>query len=280
VSFLNFLNSVAPSSFRRNTSGDRQRFSGIRSDDKNGFIYPSDLFTPGNEPYILFFIRNGVARTGPDDIVARIALYMPPTIRVAYSAKWDEVELRLKQVLDAGASAGQALQDIGNKSATSAQVKRSLVQAANVVGLDDGSLGQQLKIQEGITINPHQALLYKGPGFRTFNFTFQLMARNREESDSIRDIIQQFKEAMHPGEMAGNPGVWSFPYNFDIGLFSPTQDYLFQLTTCVLTDAEVDYAGSGVPSFFTDTGAPVDIRLNLSFQEQEILTRERIRQGY
>ena len=273
MSFLDFLGAIAPTPFRRNTSVNKAHFTG--SDDAT--IYPSDLFTPGNEPYILFFVRDGVARTGPGNIKARMALYMPPTVKVAYQANWDDgVQLKLNQILDAGASLKNAVSD----NATDANIVGAAIQAANVVGLDDGSLGQQLKIENGLTINPHLALLYNGPGFRSFNFTFQLMARNKGESIAIQQLIQKFKEAMHPAEMSGNPGVWTFPHNFDIGLFSPTQDYLFQLTTCVLTNMDVDYAGSGVPSFFTETGAPVDIRLNLTFQEQEILTRERIKQGY
>lgn len=103
-----------------------------------------------------------------------------------------------------------------------------------------------------------------------------MMARNKGESDEINKIIKAFKAAMHPSTIDEVNRFWNYPDNFDIYLFSPTREYLFNISTCVLEKMDVNYAQAGVPSFFKDTGAPVDISMSLQFKELELLTREKI----
>jgi len=125
------------------------------------------------------------------------------------------------------------------------------------------------------------SLLFEGMDFRSFKFDFQLMARNEQESKTIHKIIKAFKLAMHPGEHdAGQAKYWTYPDNIDIALYSPSNKWMFNLMTCVITGMDINYAGSGIPSFFMNTGAPVDIRLSITFKEQEVLTKEMIDQGY
>jgi hypothetical protein len=124
------------------------------------------------------------------------------------------------------------------------------------------------------------ALMFKGVQFRTFSFDFQMMARSREESVTIQKIINEFKKAMHPSVPKQEPTRWwNYPDNFDIVLRTPA-DTMFNISTSVLTDMTVEYGGSGIPVFFDETGAPVQINMNLQFKEMEVLTRERVEQGY
>ena len=43
---------------------------------------------------------------------------------------------------------------------------------------------------------------------------------------------------------------------------------------------DVNYAGSGVPAFFSATGHPVDITVSLKFKELQVLTKEKIDKGF
>ena len=54
--------------------------------------------------------------------------------------------------------------------------------------------------------------------------------------------------------------------------------YFDKISTCVLKNMNVDYGGDIFSSF--DDGIPVEINLTLQFQELELLTKERIAQGY
>lgn len=230
--------------------------------------YPSDLFSPGAEPFIIFNIFDAVARGG--DSKGKIAMYMPPTLRVNYHAEYEEVSLDWEKWKVA---VGETFSGGGADT-----ILRGAINAGQT--LTNANVRDSFEQFTGKTVNPHMALLFRGVGFRTFQFDFQLMAKNEAESNAIRDIIALFKFHMHPEIDAQDSNRWfQYPENFTIELFSPTEEYLFKVGTCALTDVSVDYAGSGVPSFFTKTGAPVDIRMSLQFKELAIVTKDLIKKN-
>ena len=51
-----------------------------------------------------------------------------------------------------------------------------------------------------------------------------------------------------------------------------------KIATCVLTKCTVDYTPTGVKSF--DSGAPVTTTMALEFMETEMLTKEKIQDGF
>ena len=51
-----------------------------------------------------------------------------------------------------------------------------------------------------------------------------------------------------------------------------------KIATCVLSDCVVDYTPDGVKSF--GDGAPTQINMSLSFKETEMLTKDKIAQGF
>ena len=55
-------------------------------------------------------------------------------------------------------------------------------------------------------------------------------------------------------------------------------DFYHKIATCVLTGVDVDYSPNGVKSF--GDGSPTQITMALSFTETELMTKERIDQGY
>jgi len=72
----------------------------------------------------------------------------------------------------------------------------------------------------------------------------------------------------------------NYPDTFDIFLFSPAMRYLFQIQRSVLTNMDVNYNGNDVASFFKGTGAPTKVTLTVDFQETELLTKERVINGF
>lgn len=234
------------------------------------YFYPLDLGEPGQEPYMIIDIRDGVAFGAKSK--GTIGLYMPPTLKVSYGANYETREMQLDKYLDF------------RKYGTAEDLILGAV--ANVGNIfTSGSAEAKLEQLKGRIVNPHMATLFKGMEFREFTFSFQMMARSAAESDMIRNIIYAFKYAMHPsynrqGAAKTGERFLYYPDNFIIGLFSPEDRYLFKISVSVLTNMTVDYAGSGVPSFFLNTGAPVDVRMDLTFRELEIMTKERIEKGY
>jgi hypothetical protein len=258
--------------------------------------YPNDLGTKGQEAFMMFDIVEPVRLFGGGEakVMESIALYMPPTLKVQYSADYDEVESSMKRFVAGVNTAGDVLADgyeaaingdmanLGSRYGSSAAREGIKLGTGVMDALTGSDLSRQAQIQSGVITNPHMAVAFNGIPFREFQFSFQMMAKTSEESFAIREIIRRFKEAMHPdiggGGLAAAIGgrFWYYPLNFRISLYTPVQGrlFMFKIKTCALTDVNVDYAGSGVPSFFRDTGAPVDVRLDLKFKELTVLTRK------
>ena len=54
--------------------------------------------------------------------------------------------------------------------------------------------------------------------------------------------------------------------------------FMSKIATCVLTKCDVDYTPDGVRSF--DSGAPAAQTMTLEFMETEMLTKEKVQQGF
>jgi len=118
--------------------------------------------------------------------------------------------------------------------------------------------------------------VFQGVGFRSHQFTYKFIARNQDESDVIKNIINTFKFFMLPSFAGGSSLAFNYPDEFEIKFAEEISPYLYDIGTCVLKDVSVNYNGEGIPLFFENSGAPVSIELSLSFQETQIYTKERL----
>jgi len=129
-----------------------------------------------------------------------------------------------------------------------------------------------------IARNPHLASVFQGVDFRTHEFEYKLIAKNKNESDTIRKLIRNFKYAMAPNYAAGfGDHIFEYPNEFDI--IMAAGEYLFKFGRSVLTDFRVNYTGEGSPVFFEDSGAPYSVSINMSFKETSIVTKKEIGEG-
>lgn len=129
----------------------------------------------------------------------------------------------------------------------------------------------------GVARNPHLAVLYDGPEFRTHTFQYKFVPKNESESQMLDDIVYDLKYHSSPGYVAKNSHFFDYPELFEISFSFP--DFLFDVAPSFLTGVEVDYHGEGIPQYHTleGTKAPVSVNLNLTFQEATIQTKETIR---
>lgn len=239
--------------------------------------YPENLGSVEQSPYIIFSIRDSVSRTARER--GTIAMYMPPDLKVSYSTKYEELDISIDQFMSLIKY---------SRSDVDLEDKIKSFFRDGFVGMVDKATGANamaaLERFNGRIINPHQAILFKGVEPRVFSFTFNLFAKNVQESETIKQIIHVFKYAAHPDTMEPGDALskrfFYYPENFLIGLFSPEDKYLWKIGLCALENIEVDYGGSSIPAFFSKTGAPVHITLALKFKELEILDKNRITQGY
>jgi hypothetical protein len=139
-----------------------------------------------------------------------------------------------------------------------------------------------LKTAGGVAINPNKIVLFTGVDFRDHSFSWKLSPKNRQESDTIRDIIRMMRFYSHP-EFVGGGLFFKYPEYFEIKFNHP--EYLFDLRPSVCTDIKVNYHSQGYAGYVRDSNgggipAPVEIELTLSFREVEIITKNSLDQGF
>ena len=203
-----------------------------------------------------------------------IFLPMPLALDTNYSINYSE-----ESVTDLGASVvGGAVGGAANILSLfkgKAGMLGKVATAAGAAGSGDvaKSGAKLLGIQAGLSINPHQELLLNGVKFREFKFSYDLIAKNKDDSDAIQNIIKVLKISMHP-EIAAASLLFKYPSEFELLFYttSTTQNpYLFKTKRCILKDLQVSYGKNFVT--FKDTNAPVEISITMNFQETEILDR-------
>lgn len=238
-----------------------------------------------------FFIK------GNREVGDTIGLYIPDTVNVHYGSDYDTADLstalgRLYFLAQGATSLTKAFTD---------QKDRTITNMVNAAGNDPflremvfgkmigGALGMDISRQVlsagGYAMNPQTQVLFRGVDFRTFQFDFVFTPYSREESVQVKNIIDRFKYYAAPQIDSNgifNQGMYmKIPDSFDIKFYYGNEENrnVHRIGECVLTDINVDYAGSGQWSTFND-GSPNQIRLTLQFKETFIVDKNRIKEGY
>ena len=144
-----------------------------------------------------------------------------------------------------------------------------------------GATAQAVMSGAGHPINPGVQVLYKNTYLRAFQYAFLMAPSSLRESQSMENIIKQLRMFAAP-DVADNTGglLFNTPAEFTIEFFNKGQPnpHIPKVSRCVLTNIQTDYTPQGEWSTFRN-GYPVTCRLQLSFQEMEIITRDKIDQG-
>ena len=223
-----------------------------------------------------------------------IALYMPNAINVTYGSRYLDTEIS-----PLGAAAGDIGVDIleGRGSFKGAleklqeklpqEAKRRVITRALQLGDAVGLTGarEAFEINRAEVVADRMELAFKNINRRNFQYSFKMIPKNEKEADEIRKIIYAFKFNMLPEMTSGRAGnTMGFPNTFDIEYrcLDKDNDYISRVSTCVLETMTVSYGGDRFKTFAPrDDGAPVvETSLTLSFKELELITRERVAEGY
>lgn len=221
-----------------------------------------------------------------------IALQMPENkMSSGYRATWEAQEM------------GTLLGAIGAGN-------RSLLGAANPLSPDNmklalrsgGKLSKVLsdnaldvnKVLESNTKsvpNPYKEQFFKSMSNRTFMFEYNFAPRSLKEAETIftrrsggggdnMGIIQKFAYHMHP-ELRDSGYFFNYPSEFSIVYYHAGKENPFvrKISTCVLTNMTVDYGSdTGFTTF--QEGMPTHATMRLEFLELELMTAQRVYQGF
>ena len=228
-----------------------------------------------------------------------IALYMPPTVSVTYSANYTDTEIGagavasqevVKAFLEGG---GTAALKAGLSDKTMEGIADGLRKAGlGAVGAVPGMQGARelYEMNQGFIMTNRMELAFKGLPKRGFQYTFKMIPKSEQEAEEVRNIVTAFKMNMLPegqgtdinsgfsGKRLKVPNTFDIKYMF----VGRENQYLNKISTCVLENMNVTYGGDRFKTFDgnEDGAPPVETTLTLNFKEMELITKQRAEEGF
>ena len=225
-------------------------------------------------------------------ITDSVAMYLPSDIKETTAAAYTDAALGIL-----GFAAAQGINLAGKDAegiarslvASTGQIldkaaKKAVSELAEVVTGAEGT-EQLINKAQGQADNPYMEVLFDAMQLRTFTYNFTMAPRNEEEAIEIQKIIQLFRFHMAPELRGGQSRFLGLPSQFDIhymylskeGIASEN-NYYNRVATCVLQNCEVNYTPTGVKSF--EDGGPTAMTMSLTFKEIELMTKDKIAEGF
>ena len=229
-------------------------------------------------------------------ITDSVAIYLPPNVVDSTTATYTGAATGVIGAAAAGAfgiaknmansdyeAAAQGLVDSAKAMVGEAAIRAATELAEGLTG-SEGTRGLINKAF-GQADNPYMEVLFDKMELRTFSYDFTFAPKNKQEQMDVQKIIALFRFHMAP-ELKGEANRFlTLPSEFDIHYMYQDQagqasenDFYNKIATCVCTGCEVNYTPDGVKSF--EGGAPTKITMKVSFQETELLTKERVNEGF
>jgi hypothetical protein len=250
-------------------------------------MYPPDM----RKYYINFafgeYVRPNSYRQSTFNINQHIALPMPSNLVTPMGVKLNSTELggivgaaaeniaaviqeigQRNQGPSTTMSTSEANQQLSNQTAGS--LYNIAVPIAGLIPAGSETLTQLV----GAVPNPHITVLFQGVDLKTHQFTWRFAPKNVGESQTIQQIIREFKKRMLPNYKWGAANVLGYPNMVQITLEPDMKDQLYIFKKCMISSVNVNYAPNGVPSFFAGSKYPTVIEFSVSLQELEIHTSQ------
>ena len=162
----------------------------------------------------------------------------------------------------------------GNMSSMIEKSTKGLTPGAVGLGLE--AVGRPITQAAGIAGFKETSVLYGGPAFRQFSFSFSLKPLSHDEQQVIQKIVAEFQLGAAPQEGTGKLyRLYSLPLVYEIKFYHREGENhaLPKIGKCALQNIGVKYGGDRFQTF-TGTHAPVQTDLTLQFLELEIVTKD------
>ena len=224
-------------------------------------------------------------------ITDSVALYLPGGVQDTTTANYNDSKTGIAGFLVAtGAVAvGGDAKKISESlvAGTEGILKDSAARAIGLVAEIGGAEGAEQLVKKafGEADNPYMEVLFDSMALRTFSYNFTFAPKNEQEALEVQKIIQLFRFHMAPELRPGVNRYLGLPSQFDLHYMYLSKDgatsennYYNRVATCVLQNCDVNYTPNGVKSF--EDGGPVTTTMTLAFKEIELLTKDKIAEGY
>ena len=215
-------------------------------------------------------------------IADSIILYTPSTgTKFDYKVGYENIDTGI-----AGLASGLLdIKSVSEAASLGAGIGKTFLEGISKAAIEIALPGFGAAIDKGLgrSINPNAELVFKNVPFRSFSFPFEFSPKNEKEKEDVQKILSMFKFHMMPEKVS--EGYLTAPAQFQITYMyrDGANMYIPKISRCALTDMSIDYSPEGVFTTFKadDKGAaPVLTKMDLSFTEMEIMTKETIAIGH
>ena len=266
---------------------------------------------PGRDSYhnIVLMFRNYdhknlnglVRRDTIDNVETRlqksIVLPLPTNLQDTFTVAFNSFELGLSGAvaLDAMSASGRqaVLDSLTNRDTVGEGVGgivSTLQTAASFAGqnlLDEigiAGVSSAFDLSRAAAQNNHVTLRFEGVNLKTHTFNWSLSPRNREEADTLKNIIQYVRRQILPeyqtaGVQEGNAqgsaldrALLSYPSVVDIFFIGANQEYFYYFKPCMIQSFSTDFAPNGLA--MNVGGKPSVVNLSMQLSEAKIHTRD------
>mgnify|MGYP007073088236 CR=1 FL=1 len=209
-----------------------------------------------------------------------IILYTPPGVKTSYNVTHSGKETgMLGDILGMTKPSDLALRGVEIAQKMGVEIAQMVTQAIPGAGDFKGALQKAT----GRAFNNNLEMVFEGVPMREFSYTFEFAPKNRKELDSARKIISLFKFHMHPELGQTNDFVVPSQFQMSYMYIDKQNMYIPRVSKCVLTKMDLEHGDQTVFSTFAGDelgAAPVYTKMSLSFSETEIMTKQKIAEGY
>ena len=241
---------------------------------------------------ILTAIQSGdtgsLATMSQTRITQAISLYIPDSMSFVSGYDWQDASLTEAggKLLKGGQIGGGAYSE-GKKALEGKATEALKHLGAGAVGEilagaggAGNSIGDIGLAMAGVAVNPQIFVLFRSVDLRSFQFDFIFTPKSPEEAKNVRNIIKAFRFHAAPeiDKRIGRYFIAPSTFNIEYMYKGNRNENIFQMSTCALTRLAVDYAPRGWSTYID--GMPIQTTLSMQFKEMEILTKEKVNQGY
>ena len=225
------------------------------------------------------FSTVSVPRAPTRKLGTSICLYMPASLEVSHKANYGEEEIGLVAAANLADLSNLKNFNVNNVLDNFKNEAKNTLLTLQDVAFVGSKAAQQIK--DGQITNNRTEMKFEGIDRRSFSFTFKMLPKTAAEAADVEEIVTMFRyHSMPEFEKSGGIGVEGrtmiVPSTFNIS-YKPGI-HLHRIGECALEAVNVKFGGER-PQFFKDH-QPVETELTLQFKELDLITKEKVREGY
>lgn len=266
------------------TGGDQDHYVmfSINVQQKSKIDFGGNAYSTAPAGRSAEFSTVSVPRPPTRRLGSTICLYMPASLEVSHKANYGESEIGF-----AVAAALGSAKALGTSGFDALDVMNAA--GDGLEGMAKGVLDSTIApgtaaavdIMSGTIKNNRTEMKFEGIDRRSFSFTFKMLPKSAAEAANIEEIVTMFRyHSMPEFEGSGGVGVEGrtmiVPSTFNIA-YKPGI-HLHNIGECALESVNVKFGGER-PQFFKDHH-PVETELTLQFKELDLITKEKVAEGY